>query len=623
MSKPDMLERQRFLKFSQTTAIEDGVHTYGVVIIAGLFASLLASVLLLDLRSVFYVDWNNHLWSIEYFGESIKHLTIPDVINTKQLIGMPITLFYAQKFYALSGLLSAFFGSAITIRIMVFMVFFLQFFQVYRAAMKTGSTQKTSICIAVIVTWAIYPLTNLYNRSALTEFFSLAFLTCSLASLLCVIINARGRISRYDIVATGLFYVAAAITHPLTALFGGLFLCILGATALFFCERKRKLWFLAYFSITAFLSLLILSPWIYLLYQFNDKLPISARKYNATVFQASGFFPNSIDNILSRLSPFPLDLRSIHKGVQDVSTPYLDAQVALPLIILIAIFIYIGLREKSARFSLGTCERAIIWGSAAMLIMVFVVSVYPKVSGWLGGFFDILQFPYRLTSYVNLSALVVLIVLAGRISGANVNNKQVINICLAFCIAISFSALILKLVHASAISGKSMDGKIWAPLPFGSNRHLNELPASYCGAAGYSIEDGFAKEPASGTVPITHQDFNVLDGTRFGQVEPLTVNHTEPTLVIRNVQPFPWNQIVIDDSPQSQSGTIVAEGREAILLPQGRHRLEVVTLNDGIWKLLNLLSWVLLFLWIAIYTIFVFAKFVGNSRIYCSKEEHS
>ena len=146
----------------------------------GLLASFLASALLLDLRSTFYVDWNNHLWLIEYFGASIKHLCIPDMVNTKQLIGIPNTLFYGQKFYALAGMFSAFLGSAVTVRIMVLMVFLLQFFQVYRAAMKAGAARNISIGIAVMMTWAIYPLTNLYNRSALTEFFAVAFLTCCL-----------------------------------------------------------------------------------------------------------------------------------------------------------------------------------------------------------------------------------------------------------------------------------------------------------------------------------------------------------------------------------------------------------------------------------------------------------
>ncbi len=580
-----------------------------VVIATGLLASVLASALLLDLRSTFYLDWNNHLWLIEYFGASIKHLCIPDMVNTRQLIGIPNPLFYGQKFYVLAGMLSAFLGSAVTVRIMVFMVFLLQFFQVYRAAMKAGGARNISIGIAVLMTWAIYPLTNLYNRSALTEFFAVAFLTCSLASFLCVIIHDRQKpVSRYDIIASGLFFVLAAVTHPLTALFGGLFLGILGVIALIFCERERKLWLLSYFAITALLSLLILSPWLYVLAQFNNKLPIGA--HTTTQFYGSGFFPNSVDNILSRVSPLPLDLRSIEKGIHDVITPYLDAQIALPLILLMGVFIYVGWREKSIKSDLGAYERTILGGSAFMLTVCFAVSVCPKVSGWFGGFFDILQFPFRLTSYVNLSALVILIILAGRISRANVHSQQVINVCLAFCIAIAFSGLMLKLVHASVIRQDStqVDGGSWAPLPFGSNSHLNDLPGSFYGAGDYSVANGFAKDTFSNEVPVIFRNFKILDGARFGQVGPLTVNLNKAAIVVTNIQPFPWNRILINGSLQSQSDVTLLAGREAVLLPSGSYILKATTRMDGVWKFLNLVSWVLLLGAITVYTGFIFIQ---------------
>jgi hypothetical protein len=485
------------------------------------------------------------------------------------------------------------------------------------------------------VTWAIYPLTNLYNRSALTEFFAVAFLTCALASFLCVIINSREHASRYDIIAMGLFFVAAAITHPLTALFGGLFLGVLGLIALLFCERSRKLWFMAYFSITAFFSSLILSPWIYLIYKFNSKLPISAA--NAIVGFEAGAFCENIDNIWSRLSPFPLDLRSIKSGVQDVSTPYLDAQIVLPLVILIAVFVCLRLREKNISFRLSVSEWAITWGSAIIMFFAFAISVHPEISGWLGGFFNILQLPYRLTSYVNLSSLVVVIILAGRTSVTNANSKQIINVCLGFCIAISLSALMLKLVHASAIaiSQKSINvvekiswidgGMKHEKLLFRSNGNLNELPVTLDGEK-YSIEDGFAQPPLPSATSSIHQKFDVLDGARFGQVAPLTIELKKPALVITNVQPFPWNQMVIDDVPQAQSNVIVAEGREAVLLSKGKHILKVITLNDSVWKCLNILSWILLILWITLYTIlllFSLGKLVRNSRVYSPKKEHS
>lgn len=585
-----------------------------VVIVTGLFASFLASIPLLDLRNIFAVDWNNHLWLIEYFGESIKHLKVPDVLNTQQLVGIPTTLFYAQKFYVIMGLFSAFLGSAIVVRVMVFLVFLLQFYQVYRAASKTGSHRHTSICIAIIVTWAIYPLTNLYNRSALTEFFAVAFLTCSLASFLCVILNPKDRVSRYDIVAMGLYFVIAATTHPLTALFGGLFMGILGIITLFFCEKSRRLWFMAYFTITAILSILILSPWAYFLHLFKDKIYLGSPIDSEACFLGGGFFPNSIDNVLSRLSLVPIDFRSIKKGL-DVSTPYLDAQIMMPLLIIMGVFFYIGRRDKVKKAQLNMFERAIILASALILFIALAESFFPNILMWWVSFFDILQFPYRLTSYINLSILAILIVFAGRKSMANVNNQQIINLCLAFCIGISFSSLVLKLDHAAAIKQKStkINEAYWSPLPFRSTRHLNELPWTFYAAEPYSVTDGFAKNTLPGVFPVIFRDFNVLNGKKFGQLEAMTVNLTEPTLVITNVQPFPWNQIVVNKMPQVQSQIFIVGKREAVFLPKGgSYLLNVKTNSDGIYKFLNILSWLLLLGWIALYMVVVFDKLAGN-----------
>jgi len=589
-----------------------------VMIIAGLLACLLATVLLVDIRQMFYTDWNNQLWLIEYFGESLKHWKILDVINTPQIIGKSDPLFYAGKFYTLSGLLSVFLGSAITIRILAFGVLFLQFFQVYRAAKESGSDEKVSIGIAVMVTWAIYPLTNLYDRSAITEFFSIAFLTCSAASFLCVVLKSKEQVSGYDAIATGLFFVAAAETHPLTALFGGSFLFILGLIALIFGAKEKRQWLLAFYSVTAFVSMLILSPWIYILCLYKDKLLFSSPTSNTGNFRGGWFFPGSIDNIWSRLSPVPVDIRSIEKGVH-LSGPYLEAQIAVPLVLLMGAFFYIGLREKTKGFDLNRCEQALIWGAVVLLIAAFTVSVCPQVSGWFGGFFDVLQFPYRLTNYVNLPILMMLIILAGRMRQAYINSRQIMNVCLAFCLAISFSALMIKLVDAAAIMNKSTESKVWLndtvtvldgawmPLPIRSTSHLIDLPPTFYGWP-YSVEDGFLKESSLDTVALIRRSFNVLDKDRFGHVEPLTVNVNRQTLVMTNVEPFPWNQIVIDGIPLPQSGTFVAEDREAVLLSAGRHLLVVTRRTDNVWRVLNFLSWVLLLGWGTVYTLLVCGK---------------
>ena len=219
---------------------------------------------------------------------------------------------------------------------------------------------------------------------------------------------------------------------------------------------------------------------------------------------------------------------------------------------------------------------------------------------------------------MNLAILVVVFILAGRMSRANVHSQQVINVCLAFCIAISFSALMLKLVHASAIAHKStkIHGELWVPLPFGSLKHLNEIPESFGGQMdAYTIVDGLAKDTVSGFVPMTSRDFHVLDGDRFGQAEDLAVSLTQPTLVLVNVQPFPWNQIFINGSLQSHS-SIISDGRqEAVLLPAGSYLFKAVTHVDGVWKFLNCVSWVLLLGWMVLYMVFVCVKIRIGGRV--------
>lgn len=51
--------------------------------------------------------WYNHLWTIEYYGRYLQHHgRPPDILNTRDTIGLISPLFYASKFYTLLGLLS-------------------------------------------------------------------------------------------------------------------------------------------------------------------------------------------------------------------------------------------------------------------------------------------------------------------------------------------------------------------------------------------------------------------------------------------------------------------------------------------------------------------------------------
>ena len=278
--------------------------------IVSIFVCLLPLVLLIKLGKTFYVDWFNHLWLIEYFGQHIlRHGSVPQTLVTNQLIGVATPIFYGGKFYAACGLLSSFLGSAIAFRAVASFAVLIQFWHVKRAVYSASQNKSVSFTVATLVSWAIYPLTNLYNRSALTEFIAVAFLNAAVASLFVLVLRlSSSKKSYYDAVAFGFLYAVSALTHPLTALFGGVFLILVGLAA-WFALRNRWLALVGFFNLA--MIALILSPWCYVLHRFGRSLPIARKSLSKMIFRKIGFFPDSIDNLWSRLSPVPADSRSL------------------------------------------------------------------------------------------------------------------------------------------------------------------------------------------------------------------------------------------------------------------------------------------------------------------------
>lgn len=245
-------------------------------------------LLLLDLRSVFDFDWFNHLWMIEYFGEYIRrHGNAPAVLATENLVGIASPIFYAGTFYSFTGIISAFLGSAVAFRIVAFSSLLIQFWHIERAARYANGCKVLSMTVATVVTWAIYPLTTLYNRSALTEFIAVIFLNSAMSCLFVLLLrHSRGEKSYYDAVATGFLYAIAAVTHPLTAAFGAAFLICMGACFLF---SKNRAWFAGVGLINATLIAAVLSPWLYALHRYSAWLPITDSSVNQKYFRGLFF----------------------------------------------------------------------------------------------------------------------------------------------------------------------------------------------------------------------------------------------------------------------------------------------------------------------------------------------
>ena len=616
---------------------EDGCQrqTFWFQVAASVLVCSLPLILLIDVRSIYALDWFNHLWTVEYFGEYIRRRgSAPQVLMTTSLVGMPVPIFYAGKFYALTGLISSLLGPGLAFRIVALIALLTQFWHVERAVCSFAGQKSLSLAVATIVSWAIYPLTNLYNRGALTEFIAVAFLTSAAASLFVLVLGlSNGYKSYYDASAFGLFYSVAAFTHPLTALFGGVFLFFIGVVAFL---ALRRFWMILVAIFSALMTAVVMSPWFYAIHRFGHLLPLTDPIVIKNWFRRDSFFPDSIDNLWSRLSPVPLDLRSILKGTDaSVSTPYLDAQIMSPLILLAVGLTWIWL--KPSQNSLRKCKPVLVGIlslSAILFIILLAVSVNPNLCELFGGFFDILQFPYRLTTYINLALLFCVFALAALNNREGTKQFSAENpfrdILLTVCVTISFCALVGKLIHADAVRSVDPLDQIrklagineqpyfndWYPGLLASGRKFIDHPRTFYEYYGYGVAAGFRTERPTGIEAELPIAFMPDGSAQFGKVQPITVEISKPILIVTNVQAFPWNVLIVDGSLQrgtriyavtsSSFSSWMRPTVEGVALSPGKHVLEYRFVPDKAWQTLDFISWIFLLAWIVVAAIALF-----------------
>jgi hypothetical protein len=598
-------------------------------LIAGVLACLLPLVLLFNLTSAFDRDWLNHLWAIEYSGAWFRaHGTLPSVYHTQQIVGLVLPLFYSGKFYNIAGLLSVWLGSALSIRLIVFAALLLQFFHVERAVRVANGGRLLAFSTAIVVSWGVYPLTNLYNRSALPEYLAGLLLTASVASWFVLLLRlARGERGYYDSIAAGLFYVCAALAHPLTAAFGGLFILVLSLRALLFLRSR---WLVIVGLINGAAAALVLSSWIALVMWFNHYLPVSNAHTNHSMFKKWGFFPGSIDNFWSRLSPFPLDLRAIQHGL-NASTPYLDAQISIPTLVLF--FLLLGFWWRAGAQVTRGQAFFVRLGRLALILagFCFLLSVHPGRPPWLLPFFDILQFPYRLVTYINLGLLTALFAWVAMIDWSKVEQRPLFawrTAGLTMVLTVAIMALILKLVHAEAIRmdaaalatvwGRPARSRLfpeaesnWYPSPVGTANRTYELPNTECGEFDFVVTREMTAVPPPGFDRQQWVNFPIGTGTEFGITKPFDLDLPESALVVTNIQAFPWNRLEVDGAsvdavnlmPVRSFNYVESVHAEFVAVPltAGHHLLKYDFRPPLIWLVLNLISWIGLGLWLLVW----------------------
>jgi hypothetical protein len=124
-------------------------------------------------------------------------------------------------------------------------------------------------------------------------------------------------------------------------------------------------------------------------------------------------------------------------------------------------------------------------------------------------------------------------------------------------------------------------------------------------SASFSVLTGFARGPSPPVDESLYIALSPLPAPRFGNIQPSEFLLARRTLVVTNVQPFPWNRLTVDGQVVPLEATI-ASGQIprlqevhfkalSVVLEPGQHTLEYRFAPDRIWRALQVVSWFTLF----------------------------
>lgn len=517
------------------------------------------TLLFLSPTYVTSIDWNNHLWQIEYGAAFFRaHHRFPFFLNTPALIGLPQPVFYGGIFYPALSFLSLAIPAELVVRGLLLGLAAAQAVLLEKLVRSRGL-----VCLGL---WAIYPLTNLYHRGALPEAVAVSLLT--LGSLLWLY-RPQSFLS-----GSGLFILAAG-THPITGALGAL---ALAGLALASPPPRRQL------IAGGLLAVGALAPWLWVVARLGTDTYVQRYLGGLEYFQG-------IDSLWIRLLPLPYDGRMFQGSPTQVTTPYLEAQLNTPLLLAVAFGVW-GLRPK--RGVPSSLPLRLFSFSLVLFLLALVPSVLP-----LAHFFPLpsplhfIQFAYRLVSYQNL-ALLWLIIAVVQWRGSPPGGIK-------FLVGLAAIAVGLKLAHVVQTDQHFLY-KQAALQPTG--RTL-DLPRLFYGAGDYAVTRGLTPwSSADGdpnalpriALPVSEED--------WGIPTDLSLTLPQATYVVTNVLAFPWAQIHLDgNAVPAASLRTIAQGRVTLLMvpvPAGGHRLAVSFSPPAIWVWLRRLSALTLMVWLAI-----------------------
>ena len=557
---------------------------WGILIVAAPMALLAVP------HATFDRDWTNNLWMDDYTRVYfIHHWRFPATYDVAGNVGIPQPMFYGPLLYPLLALISEPFGVVIGVRLACALLWGLQSYLVYRLTRAAGASVLESLAAAANMSWAVYPLTNLYNRSALAEFFGTGFLVCAVAGGGLAILEKYACRRIGWVLMSGLCTAMAMGSHAPTAMIGGCVIILLGISAIPLAGPENghpRLKRVGAMLLLAAGVAFILSPWIYVVWLTDGRLKVLEPANHLFSGAAQWRRYASIDSWWARLKPLPNEDRWTVEKYPEWLTPHLDAQWNFPLAMLAVWNVAIILcgkrderRYKSARLLIASATIATI----ALLAVSISTGIQNAVPLTLAA---VIQFPYRLVSHVNLALFAIFIAsrMARDATLLPARFLRADRIAVATALLLSAAGLAIKLRHAAAVM---VEPDLWATQ--GSDEILRKLPFSFVGEHDFTVND-----PQAGAAIAIGDSLNTLSApVGRGPAEPISDSQADipsSQWVTTSILNFPWNRLILDGKPVPFESVSDMQFHEAVFVSAGVHTFGYQFEPNRMWVILSVLS---------------------------------
>src|SRR5262249_8039191 len=122
---------------------------------------------------IFQLDWANHVWYAAYVSHALStQWTVPTFVNAPGFVGNPVLTFYGAPLYVALAPFVALFGAERGMRVAAAVALAVPALTLARLFLSLGTSRLAAGCLTICLSVSVYQLTNLYTRSAMTEFFA-------------------------------------------------------------------------------------------------------------------------------------------------------------------------------------------------------------------------------------------------------------------------------------------------------------------------------------------------------------------------------------------------------------------------------------------------------------------